>query len=619
MLFVFFSLADKVLFSRDDMESADWSVDQLSLQATFPYNPGKEIERGMRVGFVWDGDWQVFEVRKAKSYEPDHYQEITAEHIAISELTDEIVDIEDITGETATQALTPMLTGTLWQIGNVTDSGTSSMDGGISNVWNFVRDIEQNWNVIITPRVTVGPTGITGRYLDIAPNQGTWRGVRLSLEKNADELGVTWDDSEVKTALYGYGREKDGVKLTFADEVWTATADHPAKPSGQTYIEDPTAKSLYGRNGRNRFGYYQNSAIEDAEILLQKTWESLQTLNSPRVTINCIVHDLYRLGYKDQPIRLHDKVMVEIRPQNKTLVLDVIKLDINLLDPTATRPTIGAYIPNIIYIDKDNGDKARGGGGGGSGKTKLENELQEFNSQIIANGARIALEEYQRAYEDGQLSASLLEAWASIDLKSNQITSLVTGTGAQLDSNGNLVVDAQGNPIFTTTGSGLYSKITQNATAISLKVSQGDVATELAIEMGNVSVSGGNLVVDGYVTATAFSGLEAQFDNLTTGVTEASWIKANLMTVSGSLTIGSNGNLYVGGVAVHPMSQTVVTGATITMPSIELSAVHNFGYFNSSGTYLGTATGRVITSYTAGSKSVSTTTLYYYGYNQPSS
>ncbi len=41
-----------------------------------------------------------------------------------------------------------------------------------------------------------------------------------------------------------------------------------------------------------------------------------------------------------------------------------------------------------------------------------------------------------------------------------------------------------------------------NTTAIALKVSKGDVSTELAIECGNVSITGGNLVVSGYVKAS---------------------------------------------------------------------------------------------------------------------
>ena len=501
-MFVFFDMADHILFVRDDMESATWSADQMSLQATFPFKAGKEITRGMRVGFEFDGAWQVFEVRKAKAYEPDHYQEITAEHIAISELTDEVYQGDDVTDKTVSQVLAPMLTNTLWQIGTDTTSNTSSVDVGLSNIWNHIRNCEQNWNAIITPRVTVGSAGITGRYLDIAPNEGVWRGVRLSLEKNMDDLGVVWDDSDVKTALYAYGAESDGVKLTFATAVWTETADHPAKPSGQTYLEDPTAKTLYGRNGRNRFGYYQNANIKDANTLLEKTWESLKTLNAPRVTINCTVRDLHRLGYADQPIRLHDKVIVEIRPQGKTLILDVTKLDIDLLDPTATRPTIGAYIPNIVFIDRENAARAGGGYGSAEGET---DQIYEFETLIDANGEKIRLEAYQRQLVDGQLSDSLVNAWAGINLSATKITSLVTGTGAQLDSNGNLIVDANGNPIFTTTGNGLYSKIDQNAQAIRLKVSQGDVATELAVECGNVTISGGDLVVQGMITATDLS------------------------------------------------------------------------------------------------------------------
>ena len=49
------------------------------------------------------------------------------------------------------------------------------------------------------------------------------------------------------------------------------------------------------------------------------------------------------------------------------------------------------------------------------------------------------------------------------------------------------------------TASGLQSQINQNAGQIALRVAKGDVGTQLAVELGNVSISGGNLVVDGYI------------------------------------------------------------------------------------------------------------------------
>ena len=59
---------------------------------------------------------------------------------------------------------------------------------------------------------------------------------------------------------------------------------------------------------------------------------------------------------------------------------------------------------------------------------------------------------------------------------------------------------------ITDTASGLQTQIDQNKESINLRVSKGDVGTQLAVELGNVSISGGNLVVDGYVTS---AGLDA--------------------------------------------------------------------------------------------------------------
>ena len=167
----------------------------------------------------------------------------------------------------------------------------------------------------ITPRVVLSASGeITGRYLDISPAQGTWNGVRLSVRKNVLDVSVTYNDEDVYTALYGYGGTNPSAgeddEITFSDVVWTATGGHPAKPSGQTYLEDPAKTALYGRNGRPRFGYYQNSAITDPEILLQKTWETLKTISEPKISISGTVADLKRLGYNDQPLRLHDLAIV---------------------------------------------------------------------------------------------------------------------------------------------------------------------------------------------------------------------------------------------------------------------------------------------------------------------
>ena len=381
----FLNAAGVTLFVRDDMESGHWVQEQMSVTADFPFDAGKKIERGQRIAFRDPATdvIQVFEIRQVVNNEPDHFQQITSEHICISELTDEHINKTEITDQTALQALTTALTGTLWSAGTSTDATVQSADFSRGSVWDAVNTIQQNWNVYIKPRIVISSAGsITGRYLDIVPAQGVSHGLRLSVRKNLLDPAVTYDDEGVITAMYGYGGNVDvphtgeqdtTEELTFADEVWTATDGHPAKPSGQTYLEWPEKTALYGRNGRPRYGYYQNGSIKDASMLLEKTWESLQQSCDPKITIAGTVVDLYRLGYKDQPIALHETAIIEIEETGELFAKEIICCDIDLVDPTGSRVEIGDYIPNIVYITRNTDKKASGGGGGGGGRGSMTN------------------------------------------------------------------------------------------------------------------------------------------------------------------------------------------------------------------------------------------------------
>ena len=522
MDFLFFNAAGQILFTRQDAESASVTHEEMSLQALFPYDGTKEILRGMRIGYTDSlGVSQVYEIRKVKTLEPDHYQQLTAENIAISELTDEFCNKAEITNKTASQALSPLLTGTGWAIGTDTTSNTSSGDIAVGDVWNATRTIQQNWNVYILPRVTVAASGITGKYLDIIPAGGTWRGFRLSLDKNANEIGVIWDDSNLKTALYGFGQEKNGSPLTFKDVVWSQTSSHPAKPANQTYLEDPAATTAYGRNGRPRFGYYQNASITNATTLLEKTWEVLKTVEVPDVTVDATISDLHRLGYVDVPIRLHDTAHIEVRPTGVTLQKEIIQYTEDLLDPLQSRVTIGVYIPNIIYINRK--ANRRGGGGRGSGSSQDWLEYTTENNTV------------------------------QITVDSNGLNSLCVGTGAQLNPDGSLVVDpVTGKPVFIDTGDTMWSQITQNKQNITLKVSKGDVATQLEVECGNVHITGtagaANLVVDGYVLASELSSDIALIEE----------VRVQDLDVNGDASVG--GDLTVFGDMSVALANTLTCG-----------------------------------------------------------
>lgn len=400
---VFLNAAGVALFVRDDMLSGHWIQQEMNVSAEFPYKAGKVIQIGQRMAFrdPATDTIEVFEIVNVQNREPDHAQTVTADHICIAELSDEHINTTEITNKTASEALSTALTGTLWSVGTNTASGAQNGNFSRGSVWDAVCEIQKNWNVYITPRVVISSGVITGRYLDIAPADGVWRGMRLSIRKNLLDPIVTYDDTEVYTALYGYGGMVDksqqsgddtSEELTFADQVWTATSSHPAKPSGQTYLEWPEKTAIYGRNGRARYGYYQNGNIKDAATLLQKTWESLQKASEPRVTVSGTCVDLYRLGYKDQPIRLHDIAIVEIEETGELLHKQVVCCDVDLVNPDGTRPEIGDYIPNIIYINRETDKKAGGGGGGGGhGMNNLEDDIVRTFTEFVKTDNQIGM------------------------------------------------------------------------------------------------------------------------------------------------------------------------------------------------------------------------------------
>ena len=100
---IFLNAAEATLFVRSDMESGHWVQEEMSVTADFPFTQSKVIERGQRIAFrdPATDELQVFEIRAVSTYEPDHYQRLTAEHIAIAELQDEHIDRKEITGKTA--------------------------------------------------------------------------------------------------------------------------------------------------------------------------------------------------------------------------------------------------------------------------------------------------------------------------------------------------------------------------------------------------------------------------------------------------------------------------------------------------------------------------------------
>lgn len=589
-MFTFLDMKGNTLFIRDDAERASWTQEEMTLDIEFPRDEEKVISIGQRVFFKdpSTGEHQIYEVKQAKTLEPDHYQTVIAENICISELSDEFTDNIELTNLTAKAALQQVLNGTLWSVGTVNVNPVSSGDISRGSVWQGVLEITDNWNVYIVPRVTLSSDGTITRKLDILSTEGVWDGLRLSIDKNMLDPSVTFDDSEVVTALYGFGgtttpskKGEDPVEITFADIVWAKTSDHPAKPKGKTYIEDPAATTEYGRNGRPRFGFYQNTDIEDPNILLQKTWETLKRDSKPDISIEGTVADLYRLGYADTPIKLHDIALVEVLPAGYKDQIQIIRMTTDLIDPSATTLTIGAYIPNIVYIDRKTNESATGGRGGGGGNRSPQNERSEFETEISKSNRMIQLRAYQNQVDDMDNELKMQEA--KITVEANRITSEVT---ARKEADGKIVDD------YT-------SRIEQLANEIRIEVEDATSAASIIAAVNNGSSSlkfkADHIDIDGVIDS--MHGKDVSIEILNCG-------DAFTSDISADGNIECTGKLYgvTFGVGNHDATWKTVKITNIT----GLTNSHSFIYGTTSNPQ-GVAIGRLVAA-------TADVTLHYLGY-----
>jgi phage minor structural protein len=590
-----FLKGNDVAFFRSDAQTAEWTQEEMNVHCTFPLLPGKIIERGMILLFQdpATNDWQAFNIRQCKGFAD--YQQIETESIAITELSachvPEKIELDNVTAQ---EAINSILPGTGWNIGSIGSNPVSSGDLSRGSVWQNISTISSNWNVLIVPRVTVNASGIVGRFLDLVPATGVDRGLRLAVNKNVTDPCVTYDDSELCTALYGYGGtysegtldERITLEYNFSEVVWNKTSDHPAKPAGQRYLEYPEMTAIYGVNGKPRFGYYQNTNINDPAVLLQKTWETLKNCCEPKISITGTATDLKRLGYADVPLRLYDMAIIEVEPLGLLFYKQVVKLTVNLLDPSKNLPTVGDYIPNIIFINRETESFATGGGrgsgrgGGGKGMTKLDEKNSEYETGFYDTGRElgayarktdkngnileqagmdinpetgviiyaegkdnmigamfhvqknmIEAEVHDRTAQGAQLSSRITQTANQISLevserKANDATlsSRITVTAREIRSE------------VSNTAAGLSSRITQNANKVSIVVDDNNNLKTASIVAGINGQEGSYVQIDadkinltGYVTASQLAATNATIDNLTSGRTTASSIAATTM------------------------------------------------------------------------------------------
>lgn len=463
--------------------------EQFTLFAKLPLSV--QLAAGNGIGFTCvDGRYRIFEITKREIVEPDGVWEVTAIDKAVRELMDEPIEEQRARNISIYTYAGRLIQNTRFTLGTVTSLASATTSAYYESVWSALEGAADAYNVNIIPYYTFTNGLVTGRYIDITDTLGADRGRLFEFGDDMTGVRVTYDDSNVKTALYGRGRgveieseEGDvsyGRRLTFADVVWSTSSGDPVnKPLNQEWVADPAAQAAFGRDGRNRFGFAVFEDCTDAEQLLQLTWQQLQKQKDPAISISASIVDTERLmGHSHEAVRLGDPVLVRIPAK---------KLDI--------RANISAIVRDYIHPE--------------------QTQLTISNAAAVATGTSA-----------GKIMANIQQTVGGVSAKSD----VWDRAGEAFDING--VMNVMRNQIISTTG----NWYTDPDTGAIMMVSADGTKAMMLNGSGWMIANGKTGNTWNWRTAATGSGIVA--DEITTGKLNANLIEAGSLSL-GKLKTGS--------------------------------------------------------------------------------
>lgn len=308
-----------------------------------------------------DGQLVLFKIREIQTFRDSDgklYKQVFAENAAL-ELLKTIVRPRSFSGVTATQVLTDILQGTLWQVGivEITDVNNIEFTDYITAI-EAIQNIKDTYGGEIRYRIELNGGQIYKRNIDLLQHRGQYTGKRFTYSKDIKSITRTEDTSELYTAVIGLGKaDENGVVPTIKDVTGTFTNKNGTtvtKYAGQDYIGDPDALARWSDDGQHLMGVLKTEETVPF-VILQKTWEFLQQHIEPKLSYEVDVALLEQIaGYEHEKARIGDTVIVEDLSFEPALVLEarIVEMGISLADPNQNYVKLSNFVELQITVEQ---------------------------------------------------------------------------------------------------------------------------------------------------------------------------------------------------------------------------------------------------------------------------
>ena len=285
---------------------------------------------------------------------------------ASCELIDEII-YDEVSGSVEMgTVLASILKGTRWQIGEVDNTYIRNLkpEFKLKSVLNGIYELGKQYDAEVDFTVEFAGNKIVARKVHMKKAFGRSLGKRFEFGKDTTSIKRTVNTADIKTAIVPFGKtdEQTGEALSIKGISWSKPAKALNKPLGQMFLEDEEATELWGYKGtgakrRARWVAVTFEECEDENELMNYAYMQLNRFNKPKVSYEVEVVDLYRMmgdeSYAHEKVGLGDLATILDFEFIPALALNsrVVKLELDLNDPSNSKATLGTIVESIV--DKD--------------------------------------------------------------------------------------------------------------------------------------------------------------------------------------------------------------------------------------------------------------------------
>lgn len=397
-------------------------------------------------------------------------------------------------------------------VGNVdavTDDET--LDAENTAYWDTLKEIDAKLLGAYGGYLKTRTDGSTC-FVDWVKLDGGTDGQTIEFSVNLLDLEDKNDATDVFTILIPLGASEIGEDGNYADPLTIASVN-----SGLEYIQDDERVAKYGKIWRTKtWGH-----IEDPAQLLKKGEEYLKTgIAVQTLTLKFI--DMHFTDSSRKSVLPGDHPHILSNPHGLDITPICTKAEIELLEPEYSTYTFGeaprTLTDNVVKTEEDVNGLSGGGGGGKSVQEELKDYIRWADIRADADEALIELLTGEVSKQGERLS----KAEITLDGVNGQI--VLMASKEEVDELGRRINSAE-------------IEIDGANAEITSKVSKDGVISAINQTSESVTISASKINLEGYVTASELSALEADLASVTGGTFQASHLYTQNLTATNTVKL----------------------------------------------------------------------------------